>query len=216
MPMTIYGVPFSPYVARVVLAAGAKGLKYKVEMPADGFKSPAFLKMNPFGKMPILVDGGVTLFESSVIVEYLEAKGKGKALLPKGAKAAAAVRLLATISDQYVQPLGRRMYAQWKGKCADQDAQRAIEADLAQGFDALERRMAKAKYAAGARFSLADVYIAPTLFHMMGYAPLIGIADPLAGRKKLATYWQRLQKDKLVGALFAQMRATFEQIVAAG
>jgi len=70
--MKLYGALASPYVARVVLAARHKKLDLPLEIPADGLKSPGYLAMNPFGKMPTLEHGGRHVIESEVICEYLE------------------------------------------------------------------------------------------------------------------------------------------------
>ena len=91
--MDIYGSILSPFVARCILAARFKGIKHTFSMPKDGIKSPAFLKLNPLGKMPAMKDGKLTLFESSVIAEYINGKSKKKPLVPSAAKAAAKVRL---------------------------------------------------------------------------------------------------------------------------
>src|SRR5438874_2305389 len=105
MALTIYGNPFSPFVARVLLAATIKGLRYKIVTPADGGAAiPEVLKLNPFGKVPVLTDGRTRLFESGVIVEYLDAKSKRAPLVPRAAKAMAAVRLTGAIAAEYVQP----------------------------------------------------------------------------------------------------------------
>ncbi len=70
--MKLYGALASPYVARVVLVARYKQLELPVEMPAGGLKSPEYLAMNPFGKMPTLEHGERHVIESEVICEYLE------------------------------------------------------------------------------------------------------------------------------------------------
>ena len=80
--MEIYGGILSPYVARCVLAARLKGIKHSLTLPKDGIKSPAFLKLNPLGKMPAMKDGKLVLFESNVIVEYINGKSKKTPLVP--------------------------------------------------------------------------------------------------------------------------------------
>ena len=102
--MNIYGSILSPYVARCVLAARFKGVKHTLSMLKDGSKSPAYLKINPLGKVPAMKDGKLVLFESTVIVEYLNAKSKTNPLVPTNAKAAAKVRQIAAIFSEYVQP----------------------------------------------------------------------------------------------------------------
>src|SRR5947207_1667106 len=63
MSMIVYGGALSPYVARVAIAARYKGMKYTLT-PAvgGGQKSPEFLKIHPYGKVPALKDGKTVLF----------------------------------------------------------------------------------------------------------------------------------------------------------
>lgn len=72
--MIVYGVKFSPFVAKVVVALEEKGLAYSVEPPA-----PA---LHPLGKMPVLRDGDVVIPDSSAICAYLERKFPTPALYP--------------------------------------------------------------------------------------------------------------------------------------
>ena len=81
--MKLYGSLVSPYVARVVLAARAKGLDLAPEAPpGGGIKSPEYLAINPMGKMPALEDGGQCIAESAVILEYLDEAYPQTPLMP--------------------------------------------------------------------------------------------------------------------------------------
>src|SRR4051812_18689658 len=91
--ITIYGRLLSPFCARVALAARAKGFAYQLKLPEGGLKSSEYLKINPLGKVPAIKDGTATLYESGVIVDYLDAKSRAKKLLPPSAKAGA-IRLV--------------------------------------------------------------------------------------------------------------------------
>ena len=90
--LKLYGALASPYVARVVLAARYKKLDLPVEMPGGGLKSPEYLAMNPYGKMPTLEHGGRHVIESQVICEYLEELYPAPSILPGDALARALAR----------------------------------------------------------------------------------------------------------------------------
>ena len=90
--MNIYGSPLSPFVARVILACHHKGLKYDVVMPEGGLKTPEFLSMNPFGKIPTVKIGRSTLYKSDVIVPYLDEANTKKKLIPGSVAAAGKAR----------------------------------------------------------------------------------------------------------------------------
>jgi len=207
--MHIYGVMLSPYVARVALAARFKGVKYTVAPPEGGLKSPAFLKLNPLGKVPTITDGKTVLFESGVILEYLEDKYKKKRMVPAAAKAAAQARLTAAVFGEYVQGAIGKLFAHM-GPGASPPAVAAILADVARYLDVADDMIAAKPFAASAKFSIADCYAAPCLFFATLFLPRFGMENPLAGRKKLERYLAKAQKDKVIGSILREMKASFE------
>lgn len=212
--MDIYGVVYSPYMARVVLAARYKGIKHKILMPKDGTKTPAFLKMNPLGKMPTIKDGSTVVFESGVILEYFDAKYKKKPIIPTAAKAVAQVRLVAAIFAEYVQGAVFGLWPHADPSKRDQSVVDAKLAEMNKALDIAEKLLGKS-YAAGAKFTIADCYAVPALFFTHFLAPQFGVANPLAGRKKLAKYWTKAKKDKLMGPVLAEMDAGLKLVLAA-
>ncbi|MSO72902.1 MAG: glutathione S-transferase family protein [Rhodospirillaceae bacterium] len=209
--MEIYGAMLSPFMARVVLAARFKGIKHKVLMPKDGIKSPAFLKMNPLGKMPVVKDGSTVLFESAVIVEYLEAKYKRKRIVPSAAKAGAQARLIGAIFDEYAQAAILALFPHIDPAKRDQAVVDAKLAELSKALDIVEKMISAKPYAAGAKFTIADCYAVPALFFVVTFAPRFGVADPLGGRKKLAKYLAKARKDKLLGGVLTEMEIGLKQ-----
>ena len=86
----------SPFAWRVQLVLEEKGLPYEpvlLSFAKDEHKSPAHLARHPHGKVPTLTDDGVSLYESSAIVEYLEERYGIPPLLPKDPAARAVVRI---------------------------------------------------------------------------------------------------------------------------
>ena len=202
--MIIYGRILSPYVARAVLAAKAKGFTYEVVFPKNGIKTPKFLKMNPFGKIPTLKDGKTIVYESNVIVAYLDAKSRTKKLVPGNAKAAAQVRLVAAIAAEYVQPPAIKLFRKKRGSPDPLDIPATI-AELQKGLDVLEHVLVKGKFAGGTKFSLADVYAPPALLFAVGAGESFGVPNIIGKRPKLAKYWAAIQKNKLVKPVLAEM-----------
>jgi glutathione S-transferase len=202
--MTIYGRILSPYVARAVLAAKAKGFKYEVVMPKDGIKTPKFLKMNPFGKIPTLKDGKTIVYESNVVVAYLDAKSKAKKLVPGNAVAATQIRLVAAIAAEYVQPPAIKLFRKKRGSPDPLDIPATI-AELQKGLDALEYVLVKGKFAGGAKFSFADIYTAPALLFAVRSGESFGVPGIIGKRPKLAKYWAAIQKNKLVKPVLEEM-----------
>jgi glutathione S-transferase len=95
-PIHLYAMAGSPYVRRVEMVLVEKDLAYeKIVLCRDAgeLKSEAHLARSPHGKVPALVDGEVSLYESQAIVEYLEDAYPIPALLPGDAAGRASVRI---------------------------------------------------------------------------------------------------------------------------
>ncbi len=86
--MQLWSGVLSPFSAKVRIALAEKGLRYETrEIPWSrknlwGPKPPEFLAVSPYGKVPVLIDGSVTVFDSTVICEYLEDRYPKPALFP--------------------------------------------------------------------------------------------------------------------------------------
>lgn len=88
MVLKVHGVPQSTCTRRALVVLAEKEVPYelvKVDFLAREHKSEAFLKMQPFGKVPVLEDDGVFIYESRAIAKYIAKKfaGQGtKSLMP--------------------------------------------------------------------------------------------------------------------------------------
>ncbi|MEZ5568890.1 MAG: glutathione S-transferase family protein [Halioglobus sp.] len=79
----IYGVHGSPFVRKVLIALEFKGIPYEIVPQMPFARDAEYLKINPLGKVPTLVDGDLTLGDSKVICRYLENAYPEPALYPK-------------------------------------------------------------------------------------------------------------------------------------
>jgi len=89
--MKLYGVPLSPFVQKVRVVLEEKGIPYEIEDPAP--------YLHPMGKMPVLRDGDVVVFDSSVICTYLEKTHPSPALYPSDAAELAHALFLEEYAD---------------------------------------------------------------------------------------------------------------------
>ena len=74
MPLTFYYLSGSPFSWKVWLALEHLQIPYEqkiLSVDAGDLKSPEFLSISPRGKVPAIVDSGITLWESAAIIEYL-------------------------------------------------------------------------------------------------------------------------------------------------
>jgi glutathione S-transferase len=108
MAITFYYGSGSPYAWKVWLALEHKGLAYEAKrlmFDPNETKTPEFLKINPRGRVPAIVDDGFALSESNAIAEYLEDRYPEKPLLPKDAKARAGARRLIAEAGSDLEPV---------------------------------------------------------------------------------------------------------------
>jgi len=97
--VTLYEIPISPYAQKVKLALLEKGIQFSAQVPSLDAPDPEFVSFSPRLEVPAFVDGEVRLFDSSVILEYLEDRWPEPPLLPRGAAERARVRTLEEICD---------------------------------------------------------------------------------------------------------------------
>lgn len=93
--MKLYCSPASPYARKVRVVAQELGLHDLIEeIPCDPFDpSPELLAANPLSRVPTLVtEKGESLPDSSLIIEYLQTRGRGLTALPRGSKRWSALR----------------------------------------------------------------------------------------------------------------------------
>ena len=96
--LILRSAPASPYGRKVKICASLLGLTEQIKIVEADTSNPddPLRSQNPLGKIPVLVlEDGSTLFDSRVIVEYLDNLAGGGKMLPRGAKRFAALRLQA-------------------------------------------------------------------------------------------------------------------------
>jgi glutathione S-transferase len=137
-----------------------------VNMFANENRGPEFLKINPAGKLPALVDGDIVLTESVAIVLYLAEKYADKNLMPKDlAERAQVYRWLLFTTTELEQPLWRIAR---HTNVYPKDKRIPEEVDLARGdflpmAQVLEDHMRSRKFVATEKVTVADFVLAYTL-----------------------------------------------------
>ncbi|MEG3846660.1 glutathione S-transferase family protein [Microcoleus sp. herbarium13] len=104
--MKLYHTPISTNSSRVWVALLEKNLDFElVEIHLDGdHLEPEFVAMNPFHRIPVLVDGDFTVFESLAILDYLEAKYPEPAMLPKDPQDLAVMKMVELVTVNELAP----------------------------------------------------------------------------------------------------------------
>jgi len=165
--MKLYHFP-SPNPQKVTFALKELGLDCEI-VPLDLAKGeqrqPEFLALNPFGRVPVLVDDGLTLTESHAILAYLGEK-TGKLWPASAAERADALQWLFVLS-QHIMPAAGQVAMRLRAKVLGIPVDEAI---VAQGEQALQpvlgiidRRLAANRWMLGADFTLVDCAYCPVL-----------------------------------------------------
>ncbi len=168
--MRLYSGPLSLFARKVEIALREKGQAFeRVMVPFSqerGYapKHPDVLAANPKGQVPVLVDGDLTLFNSTVILEYLEDAYPAPPLYPAGARARAECRLLELFADEVLLVDIKRLMYRSEPPAADAERRarqaedgRQGEAALRQRWAELERRLDGRDWFSGSTFSAADI-----------------------------------------------------------
>src|SRR5215470_15008618 len=103
----LYDYPDCPFSQKVRVVLAEKELEFErvhVDLRKGEQKSAEFLKLNPYGKVPVLIDDDVVVYDSTVINEYLEDEYPSVALMPEDSAGRSRVRLLEDFADNSFLP----------------------------------------------------------------------------------------------------------------
>ncbi|MCE2486785.1 MAG: glutathione S-transferase family protein [Desulfurellaceae bacterium] len=174
----LYDFPQSPNCQKVKLVLAEKDLSYEtvfVDLMNNAQRSADFLRLNPYGKVPVLIDEDEVIYDSTIINEYLDDEYPHPPLMPTGSDERAQARLFEDFADNSFIPQSN-VLATELSKAADQIDQERIQryrSDLVRVLEFLDRHLEGKEYLVQ-EFSLADVAFVPRLLVL---APL-GVTVP--------------------------------------
>jgi len=190
--IVLYEHPLSPYAQKVKIALAEKNVKFESRMP-DLFAGgdAAFAKANPRQEVPALVVSDQTaIFDSTIILEYIEDRWPKPPLLPKLPAGRARARMIEELCDTYYEAINWAVFeitafGRATGDLAAQLLARAEEQTA--GANAyLDRQLGDAPYFHGESFGWADLCTVP----VVGAAALTG--RPPAPKSRLAAWLDRV------------------------
>jgi glutathione S-transferase len=178
--MKLYDYPDCPFAQKVRVVLAEKELEYEtvfVDLRTGEHRQNAeFLKLNPYGKVPVLIDDEVVVYDSTIINEYLEDEYPHPNLMPADSSARARVRTLEDYCDNSFLPSAGFVQAELSKPTEEQDAERLARYrnELQRGLKRLEAFLGGKEYLVG-DFSLADVSFVPAILIL----PRLGVeVDP--------------------------------------
>ena len=161
--MKLIGSITSPYVRKVRIVMAEKKLDFQFALE-DPWASDALLASNPLGKVPCLVmEGGEAVFDSRVIVEYLDTLSPVGKLLPPLGRERTEVRTWEALADGVLDAcVAARMEANWGGRSAEQRSQAWIDRQMSRvhaALAAMSQGLGDKPWCAGIHLTLADIAV---------------------------------------------------------
>ena len=174
--MKIIGSFVSPYVRKVLACMNLKGLSYEVDPITPFFGNDEFRRLSPLCRIPVLLDGGVSISDSSVICAYLDEAYPERPLLPASPADRARARWFEEYADTrlgdlfiwnlFYQKVVRPLV--WQEPGDEERIRKALDEDIPAAMDYLEGELPAEGFLFG-EIGLADIAIA-SFFRNGAYA----------------------------------------------
>lgn len=172
----IYGVPPSSFTRTVRLACHEKGVDYELvpTMPSE------MGLLNPFGKIPAIRHGKLTLFESTAILRYLDRTFPGSKLWPKESQAAALCDQWVSAVCDSVMNSALRFLAHRFGFLPVPEAMATQYLEKARVvMPVFDRQLGQTRFLAGGEVSAADLFLLPIFLYFPAIPELAAIGQAM-------------------------------------
>jgi glutathione S-transferase len=190
MPMKLIGSNSSPYVRKVRVVMAEKKLDYEYVLEDVWSAGTAIGLSSPLGKVPCLVmEGGEALFDSRVIVEYLDTLSPVGKLIPSVGRERAEVKTWEALADGVLDAaILARLEATWSGRSSMQRSQAWIDRQLGKvdaALQAMSKGLADKAFCVGIHLSLADISVGVALGYLDFRFPAIAWRESHSNLAKL-------------------------------
>jgi glutathione S-transferase len=209
-PLTLHYHPLSSYCHKVLIALDVLGITAELRLLnlGDAAERSAYLALWPLGKMPLLVEQGRPIPETSIIIEHLQRHhaSPGRTLIPHDPEQALDVRLWDRLLDLYVMTPMQALTGDLLRPEGERDAHGVARAreNLLTAYALIDQHLPGRTWVAGETFSLADCAAAPALFYAVTHVPF----EPQ--HTHLAAYFNRLVDHPPVARTIDQARPWFQ------
>lgn len=203
--MKLIGSVTSPYVRKVRIVMAEKKLDYQFLLEDVWAENSSISLSNPLGKVPCLImEGGDAIFDSRVIVEYLDALSPVGKLIPAQGRERAEVKTWEALADGVMEAaLLARLEATWDGRTAEQRSAAWMARQMQKidrALQAMSTGLAEKAYCSGVYFSLSDVAVGCAL----GY---LDFRFPEIAWRQRHPHLARLQDKLALRPSFAEIKA---------
>ncbi len=169
MTLTLHEHPFASYCWKVLIALYERDLPFEPHFVGDETDRARLAELWPMASIPVLVDdgAGITLPESTTIVEYLDGLGDAPQLISADPAAALQARLWDRVIDGHVMTPMQKIVGDNLRPEGRRDPEGIVQAraTLDQAYGLLDKHLTGGGWVAGPAFTLADCAAAPALFY---------------------------------------------------
>src|SRR5215212_1305043 len=188
--MKLIGSLSSPYVRKVRIVMAEKKLDYQF-VEENVWENDAILASNPLGKVPCLVmEGGEAVFDSRVIVDYLDTRSPVSRLIPESSRERTEVRTWESLADGILDAaILARLEQTWNGRADGERSQTWIDRQMRKidaSLTAVSTGLADKPYCTGIHLSLADIAVGCALGYLQFRFPSIAWRSEHANLARLA------------------------------
>ena len=188
--MKLIGSLTSPYVRKVRIVMAEKKLDYEFVSEDVWSAATTIGQFNPLGKVPCLVmEGAEALFDSRVIVEYLDALSPVGKLIPSVGRERAGVKTWEALADGVLDAaILARLEATWTGRSAEQRSSAWIDRQLSKvhaSVQAMSAGLGEQAFCSGVHLSLSDISVGVALGYLDFRFPEIDWRGPHPNLHKL-------------------------------
>lgn len=172
----LHGFPLSPNTRRALFGLEEAGLPYEfvpVDLMTAQHRTPEYKALNPTARVPVLVEGDSTLWESNAILEHLAARVPERELGPKDATERGCISQWMFMNAAHLSPALAHIFAHTIRLPEDQRIPKLVEngrAEIERCLRPLDHHLGGKEWVIG-RFTLVEISIAPSL----SVAPMIGV-----------------------------------------
>ena len=185
--MLLYEHPLSSYAQKVKIALREKGIAFDLETPqaiGSGGSAGLFAAASPRREVPALIDGDAQIFDSTIILEYLEDKYPSPPLLPRDPAARASARMIEEICDTLYEAINWGLSEiRWFKRAEGEQAEKMLATAARQTAELqawLAERLGSKPWFNGDRFGWADLSVAPYVNRSFTYGMGAAPGSPLA------------------------------------
>ena len=178
MTARLIGSHTSPYARKVRIVMAEKKIEFAHEIEDVWAANSAILELNPLGKVPCLImEDGDKIFDSRVIVEYVDTLSPVGKLIPAAGRERIEVRTWEALADGLLDAaLLARLEATWSGRSAEQRSQAWIDRQLGKinaSLVAMSQGLGDKPWCVGTHLSLADIAVGVAVDYLDFRFPLI-------------------------------------------